>query len=206
MCLGPASERRAWLARYTRFVLRWRWVVLVALGVVTTAAVGLLPGIAGQGSNLSGILSRSGPTIQVQIDAARRFGLPLLTRIAVVQRDPSGLSTEAISRALARAAVVDRATIKEGIGPDRELLAPYPLVNAPLLVPGAAEHNTAVVTYLFTDPLANIFAQPGAPYRYAGRWISPATASSVSRARSPPRSSKAVSSARRCRTWRPSRC
>ncbi len=147
--------------------MRWRWVVLAVLGVVTGTAVAALPGIAAQGGNLSGILSTSGPTIQVQVDAIRRFGLPLLTRIAVVQRDPKGLSTQAVTRALARAAVVDRKTLENGADPDRELFAAYPLINTPSLVPGAAERNTTIVTYLFTDPSANIFAQQAAAYRYA---------------------------------------
>ncbi len=170
----PRTRPRAELAsnltdRYTRFVLRSRWPLLIALAVITVTAVGLLPGIAGQGGNLSGILSTSGPTIQVQIDAARRFGLPLLTRIAVVQRDPNGLSSQAVARALARATVVDRRTLTEGISDDRELFAAYPLVNTPLLVPGAAERNTTIVTYLFTNPTANIFAQQDAAYRYAAQ-------------------------------------
>ena len=147
--------------------MRWRWVVLAVLGVLTGTALAALPGIAAQGGNLSGILSTSGPTIQVQVDAIRRFGLPLLTRIAVVQRDPKGLSTQAITRALARAAVVDRKTLENGADPDRELFAAYPLINTPSLVPGAAERNTTIVTYLFTDPSANIFAQQAAAYRYA---------------------------------------
>ena len=50
--------------RYARFVLRRRWPLLIALAMITVAAVGLLPGIEGQGGNLSGILSTSGPTIQ----------------------------------------------------------------------------------------------------------------------------------------------
>ena len=164
---GRGRANSGLAARYTRFILRWRWLVLAVLGVVTGTAVAVLPGIAAQGGNLSGILSTSGPTIQVQVDAIRRFGLPLLTRIAVVQRDPEGLSTQAITRALARAAVVDRKTLENGADPDRELFAAYPLINTRSLVPGAAERNTTIVTYLFTDPSANIFAQQAAAYRYA---------------------------------------
>ncbi len=166
---GASKTRDGITARYARLVLRWRWPLLAALGLVTGAAVALLPGIGAQGGNLSGILSTSGPTIQVQIDAIRRFGLPLLTRIAVVQRDPEGLDPKAIARAVARAAEVDRQTLEEGITPDRDLLAAYPLLNSPLLVPGAAERNTTMVTYLFTDPSANIFTQQFAAFRYAAQ-------------------------------------
>ncbi len=150
-------------------MLRFRWSLLIGLAMIAGIAVGLVPGIAAQGGNMSGILSTSGPAIQIQIDAVRRFGLPLLTRIAVVQRDPKGLSSQAVARALARAAAVDRKTLVEGLGEDRDLFAAYPLVNTPLLVPGAAERNTTIVTYLFTDPSAHIFAQRDAAYRYAGQ-------------------------------------
>ena len=36
-------------------------------------------------------------------------------------------------------------------------------------MPNAAESNTTIVTYLFTDPTADLFAQNGAGYRYLGR-------------------------------------
>ena len=101
---------------------------------------------------------------------------------------------------------MDRKTLVEGIDDGRELLAAYPLVNSPLLVPGAAERNTTIVTYLFTDPTANIFAQQGTAYRYAEQIDQPATRSSASRARYPLRSSRAAWSERRCPPSKPSHC
>ncbi len=167
------SEERGVAAAYARFVQRWRWPLVALVGLVTGTAVALLPGIGTQGGNLSGLLSTSGPIIQVQINAVRRFGLPLLTRIAVVQRDPHGLATGAIGRSVQHAAAVDRQTLQEGFGPGRDLLAAYPLLNSPVLVPGAGERDTTIVTYLFTDPSAGIFTQKFAAQRYAARLDQP---------------------------------
>ena len=69
-----------------------------------------------------------------------------------------------------RAAEVVRWRFIPGVEPDRDLLAAFPLINTPVLLPNAAESNTTIVTYLFTDPTADLFAQNGAAYDYAGRF------------------------------------
>ena len=96
----PSLSRRL-TSGYARAVTRLRWPILLAVGAILWAALGLLPGAAGAGGGLSGILSTSGPAIQAQIDAVERFGLPLLTRVAVVQRDPAGLNPGTVIRAAA---------------------------------------------------------------------------------------------------------
>ena len=158
-----------WAGRFAVLVVRLRWLVLVAVGLVTWMALSWLPGVAGAGGGLSGILSTSGPAIQAQLDALQRFGLPLLTRVAVVQRDPAGLGPAAVARAGQRAVEVSSTPYNPGTGRDGELLAALPLLNTPLLVPSAAESDTTIVTYLFTGPAAGLFAQNTAAYDYAAR-------------------------------------
>jgi putative drug exporter of the RND superfamily len=46
-------------------------------------------------------------------------------------------------------------------------------MNTPLLVPAAAEHNTAVVTYLFTDPTLGLSSQDQVARDYAARFDRP---------------------------------
>ncbi len=171
MADGPSGDLAR---RYADVVARGRWWVLAAVGLLTWVVLGALPGVAGAGGGLSGILSTSGPAIQAQIDAVQRFGLPLLTRVAVVQRDPAGLDPAVVARAAQRAAEIDRARFTAGAAPTSEVLASevlaaVPLLNSPLLLPNAAEADTTIVTYLFTDPTADLFAQNGAAYDYAGR-------------------------------------
>ena len=167
--------------RYALWVGRWRWAVLLAGVAITGAALSWLPGVAGAGGGLSGILSTSGPAIQAQIDAIRRFGLPLLTRVAVVQRDPEGMKPAAVARAAERAATLDLATFGSGaLSGDRPsgegVLAAFPLINSPLLVPRAGEHDTTVITYLFTDPTTGLLTQNGAAYDYAEGFDQPGDA------------------------------
>lgn len=159
---GPAR-------RYAELVVRLRWPVLALVALITWLALAMLPGVAGAGGGLSGILSNSGPAIQAQIDAVTRFGLPVLTRVAVVQRDPAGLEPGTVVRAVAQSIKIGRATLTGDPAADPDLLAAFPLVNTPALVPNAAEANTTIVTYLFTDPTAGLFAQNGAGYRYLGQ-------------------------------------
>ena len=155
--------------RYAEIVVRLRWPVLGLVGLITWLALALLPGVAGAGGGLSGILSTSGPAIRAQVESVTRFGLPVLTRVAVVQRDPAGLEPGTIARAVGRAVDVSRATLTGDPTADPDTLAAFPLLNTPLLVPNAAESNTTIVTYLFTDPAADLFAQNGAGYRFLGR-------------------------------------
>jgi RND superfamily putative drug exporter len=155
--------------RYAALVVRWRWPVLGLVGLVTWLALALLPGVAGAGGGLSGILSTSGPAIRAQVEAVTRFGLPVLTRVAVVQRDPDGLEPGTIARAVGRAVDVSRAALTGDPPGEPDLLAAFPLVNTPYLVPNAGESNTTIVTYLFTDPTADLFAQNSAAYGYLGR-------------------------------------
>ncbi len=163
---------------YAESTVRWRWPILVLVGAITWAALSFLPGASSGGGGLSGILSTSGPAIQAQIDAVRRFGLPLLTRVAVVQRDPAGLSTAVIERAAKRAADVDQRAVDAASSPVAAdaPIAVLPLLNTPLLVPHATERNTTIVTYLFTDPTAGLFAQNDAAYSYLARLDQPGDA------------------------------
>ncbi len=146
---------------YAQFVVRFRWLVLLGVGAGAWAALTLLPGFATAGGGLSGVVTSGAPAIAAQAEAVRRFGVPLLARTAVVQRNPAGLDPGALARAVRRALRVDEATLT---GTDRSgLLGALPLPNSPLLVPAANERNTTVVTYLFADPALG----PGAQDRLA---------------------------------------
>lgn len=153
--------------RYAKLVVWLRWLILLAVGVGTWAALTMLPGVASAGGELSGIAGGGGPAVQAQLDAVQRFGLPLLARTAVVQRDPDGLDPQATQRAVLRALEIDRRTLNTGLQPGRDLFLALPLVNSPRLVPAAAERNTTIVTYLFADPTLGFNAQARVANEYA---------------------------------------
>lgn len=153
--------------RYARLVVWLRWPVLLGVGAITWAALTMLPDVASSGGGLASVIGTGEPAIQAQIAAIRRFGLPLLTGTAVVQRDPGGLDPQALQRAVRRAVELDQRTLDTGLSPGRELYAALPLINDPRLVPAAREHNTTVVTYLFADPTLGLSGQDRVARAYA---------------------------------------
>lgn len=156
----PGSARAHRLARgYATLVVRGRWAVLALVAIGAYLAVTQLPGLAGSQAGLSGLVGRGNPAIAAQIDAVQRFGLPLLSRTAVVQRDPDGLDPFVQADTVLRAVEVDKRTLDAGGNPDSELLLAYPLIDSPLLFPGAPEQYTTTVTYLFIAPTANLGEQ-----------------------------------------------
>jgi len=153
--------------RYAHLIVSLRWLVLPLVGAITWAALTMLPSVAATGGGLSNVIGADDPAIQAQIATIRRFGLPLLTGTAVVQRDPAGLDAQAIRRAVQRAVEVDQRTLAAGRQPSGNLFGALPLINNPQLVPAAREQNTTVVTYLFTDPTLGLAGQDRVARDYA---------------------------------------
>ncbi len=162
--------------RYATLVVRVRWLVLPVVGAILWAALTMLPSVAATGGGLSGVIGSGEPAIQAQIAAVQRFGLPLLSGTAVVQRDPGGLDPQAVRRAVLRALQVDRRTLETGRQPGQDLLGALPLINAPQLVPGAREQNTTIVTYLFADPTLGLSGQDRVARTYTAQIDQPADA------------------------------
>ncbi len=165
----PGRRRRLLVRLYSALVVRARWLVLILVGAATWTAILQLPGLAGSQAGLAGLVGTGNPAIAAQIDAVQRFGLPLLSRTAVVQRDPEGLDPFVQADTVLRALEIDKRTLDAGGSPDSELLLAYPLVNNPLLFPGAHEQNTTIVTYLFIAPTANLGEQDVIATDYAAR-------------------------------------
>ncbi|GAA3223787.1 hypothetical protein GCM10017691_11140 [Pseudonocardia petroleophila] len=159
--------RRSVAERYTAAVVAARWWVLVAVALLTAGATLFLPSLTAVGGGLAGLLGGSSAAVQAQVDAVERFGLPLLSPTAVVQRDPGGLDPYLLADSLLAAAEVVQDTAVQGGGPDDDLLLAYPVLNTPLLFPGAAEQGTTIVTYLFIDPAVGIAGQGAITREYA---------------------------------------
>ena len=146
--------------------MRGRWLLLATVGAAVWAALSFLPSLsASGGSGLSGVIGSDDPAIAAQVTAVQHFGLPLLARTAVVQRDPDGLDLYAQARAELRALAVDKHTLVHGTGGD--VLAALAVPNSPTVFPRGESRTTTVVTYLFTDPSAGFGAQNRAAAAYA---------------------------------------
>jgi len=145
------AVRRRWqpgwiVGGYARLIVRLRWLVVAFWMVVVSASVVMLPAVGHAGTDLDQLVSAENPAIQSEIRSFEKFGFPLLSRIAVVQRDPGGLSLATQAEAVQRARAVSR-----GEYPDaKPIVAAVPVLNTLELLPGSQESGTTVITLLFT--------------------------------------------------------
>jgi putative drug exporter of the RND superfamily len=150
---------------YARWVVRLRWLVVVFWLAVAGAAVAFLPGIDGTGGDLSELVSSNNPAVQAEMQSVKAFGYPLLSRVAVVQRDPHGLPMQTQVRAVQRAAAVDRGEYHD-IAP---IVAAVAVPNTMGRFPGSRESGTTVITFLYTSPDVTLADQLDAARRFVAR-------------------------------------
>ncbi len=156
------------LARwYARAVVRLRWVIVAAWVIGSVALAMSLPtlGEGGGSGQFSGLTTPDNPAIQTEIRSFREFGFPVLTRVAVVQRNPEGLSPEAQLKIVSNA-------IEFNLDPPPELERiefALPVINDYGLLP-TAEQGTTAITYLYYRPTVNFLGQTNLAEDYAERY------------------------------------
>lgn len=135
-----------------------RYVVIAFWLAAALVSVTVLPtiGEAARGGQVEGFVAPDSPTVQTEIAAAREFGFPLLSRTAIVQRNPEGLPYLVQGAAALRAANITRGRYADEVPLVRAAL---PVPNTLGLLPGSREAGTTVVTYLFTPPWAGFAEQ-----------------------------------------------
>jgi RND superfamily putative drug exporter len=150
----------AWLVVRLRFLILPAWIV--AAVVATTQ----LPSFADRGSSdISGIVPTHSRATVVERRGVDAFGTPLVSRVAVVQRDSQGLSRDVQLRALRRAERIDR-----GRDPALHSIAfALPVSNAGRVFPSSRENGTTVITYLYFRPAVGEGAQLALAHTYAQR-------------------------------------
>lgn len=149
---------------YARTILFLRVVVIAALGVAAWASVHYLPGVSSQVQlSARGLLPSNSRAAQTEAEASRLFGSSLLPRIAVVQRNPSGLSPADQRHIVQLAMRLDRRGLT-GF-PRGSRAVPY--MNTAGIVPGARERSTTAVTYLGFPSRLDARTQRNLAYAYA---------------------------------------
>jgi RND superfamily putative drug exporter len=138
--------------------------LVVALGIAACVGAYLtLPAISeNQGQPLAVAPSGSQAESAVQ-RSIQDFGFPFVSEIAIVQRDPQGLSQDAQRRAVDRAARIDQGQEKSRYP---GILSAIPIINAQG-APAAKENGTTIVTLLQLDPNLNLYRQYQLANRYA---------------------------------------
>jgi len=152
---------------YARTVVKARWAVVVGWLLLTVAAALYSPPSTDGG--LSGLVSADSPPVQTEIQSFQRFGFPLLSRVAVVQREPAGLSPLVQAAAVARAA----ATTQGKYADAAPILGAIPVANTGGLFPGAHESGTTIITLLFMPPTVGLNTQYAAAERFVERHFGP---------------------------------
>jgi RND superfamily putative drug exporter len=154
---------------YARAIVFLRWWVVAFWVVVAGWAIVTLPPIAQGGNDLNELVSSDNPAVQSELRSFNTFGFPLLSRVAIVQRNPQGFTTDMQAKAVLRAQA-----ISDGSLPDvKPVLAAVPVINTLRLVPGSREDSTTVITLLFTAPDVSLADQVAAAERLVANHFDP---------------------------------
>ncbi|MCC2592768.1 MMPL family transporter [Tessaracoccus sp. OS52] len=160
MSAAPASveaePRRGLMAKlwygYARAMVALRWFIVLGWVAAAVAATLFLPPMQGSANDIEA-LGADDSSFAAEQRSLELFGFPLLSRAAIVQRNPDGLPPLVQAEAVMRGIAINQGQY------DTELLGAIPVPNAEGAFPGAAETNTTVVTFLFADPTLNFFEQ-----------------------------------------------
>lgn len=147
---------------YAVWVVRLRWLVVMAICATTFGCVIHLPGL--QSDAGLDITQDDSPSVQRAQRVLEIFGLPLLSLAALVQHDDSGLEIRALERSAQEAARVNAETITQGV-PQTGIAGALPVPNA-IPLPGQA---STVVTYLWGGSTLNAGELYDAARQYGDR-------------------------------------
>ena len=145
-------------------VLAARYLVVAALVVAAFAAWRWLPGTESlPDAGVKALLPADTPAARSEAESARLFGSSLLPRIAVVQRNPDGLTLEQQKRIARLALRLDRNELHAFPRGSKAL----PYINTSRLLPGAREQSTTAITYLGFPENLSPADQRNYAYQYA---------------------------------------
>jgi putative drug exporter of the RND superfamily len=148
-------------------VVALRYPILLAWIAAAAAATMYLPGMASSGA-IGDLIPKGSPAVRAEYDAARLFGLPLTSEVAVVQRDPHGFPLKTQIAAVRLAAVVDQGQVRGIAG----LAGALPIANTAGAFPGSRERSTTVITFLIFQPGTSIAAEAAGGRAFARRYVS----------------------------------
>ncbi|WP_432824768.1 MMPL family transporter [Dactylosporangium sp. CA-092794] len=165
--------RPSLLPRWYAGIVVWlRWLVVAGWLAAAAASVVYLPTVGQGGSDLEQLVSADNPAVRSELRSFQRFGFPLLSRVAVVQRNPGGLPQDVQAEAVQRAQAVSDGTYTDAA----PIRAAVPVMNTLGLFPGSAEDGTTIVTLLFTDPDVTFADQVAAAHRFVAAHYGPGDA------------------------------
>jgi RND superfamily putative drug exporter len=155
-----------------------RFPIIAAWAAAVVAAVLLLPPLPSSGG-LADLIPAGSPAAQADASAARLFGYPLDAGIAIVQRDPRGLSPSAVDKAAKAAQAYDHQAsipgltavvpIPNGAGiPEAISVSP---ATAAGLLDRVRGRTSTIVTFLEFSPDASTQQQLADAALYGHRYL-----------------------------------
>ena len=152
---GPPPRRslsvRIWHG-YARAVVALRWVLITGWVAAAIASAVLLPPLGTTQDDLEA-LGAGDASLAAEQRSSEIFGFPLLSRVAMVQHDPDGMTPLAQAEAVLRGIAVNQESY------DTRILGAVPVPNTEGVLPTSGLTDTTVLTYLFLDPRDNFFQQ-----------------------------------------------
>ena len=156
----------AWLvAGPLAYLIPIAWIALAVWGTYH------LPSISNSQAALGDLTAPNAPAITAERLDARLFGVPAISRVAVVQHDPAGLSLSVLQATASQAAAVDNHAPVARFATPQGLLGALPIVDQPGLVPSSSQTRTTAITYLAFDPSLDWNVQVAGAQSYAAALV-----------------------------------
>ena len=161
-------RRTAFARAFAWTVVRLRWLILAGWIAAAIGASVFLPSLEDAGSlPATSLLPEDSDSLDTTAHAQRLFSVPLTSQIAVVQRDPDGLSAAAQARVAKRA--LDTSLRED---PDlRGLELALPITNTLGLFPSSRESSTTAITFLVMQPDLSLREQDELAHRFASKYV-----------------------------------
>ena len=166
---GHGQPRPRALARAYAWVVAGPLAYLIPIAWIALAVWGTyhLPSISNSQAALGDLTAPNAPAITAERLDARLFGVPAISRVAVVQHDPAGLSLSVLQATASQAAAVDNHAPVARFATPQGLLGALPIVDQPGLVPSSSQTRTTAITYLAFDPSLDWNVQVAGAQSYA---------------------------------------
>ena len=160
---GALAITYAWVvAGPLAYLIPIAWIALALWGTYH------LLSISDSQAALGDLTAPNAPAIAAEHLDARLFGVPAISRVAVVQHDAAGLSLSVLQATAVRPAMAAEShSPASGFAAPQGLVGALPIVDQPGIVPSSRQSRTTAITYLVFDPSLDWNVQVAGARTYA---------------------------------------
>lgn len=159
---GRLARAYAWVvAGPLAYLIPIAWIALAVWGTYR------LPSISDSQAALGDLTAPNAPAIAAERLDAHLFGVPAISRVAVVQQSATGLSLSVLQATASQATAIDSRSSAAAFAAPQGLLGALPIVDQPGIVPSSRQTRTTAITYLIFDPSLDWNVQVAGARTYA---------------------------------------